>query len=170
MSASAPSTHPRWWAGLLPTAKQLGLWVVSITVVALVSAAIASHFTRQDNLDLAFKQQQMAEVQRFQGSASLLDTGLRAFNDALVDERKIDETRDAMRAAIAQHSSDTANSSNLFGDASTKYNQGLGKLRERLDEAKDPISAIPMEQQAVNLIEQRQIMVRQAVAKIEKMH
>lgn len=161
-----PLPRPRWFAGFMPTARQGTLWFVSILVVALVSAWAASHFTRQDNLELAFKQQQLSDVQLFQASGSKLDQSFRAFNDALIDQRGIDKAREDMRAAIAQHSSETYGLQRVFGDEAVAYIDGLARLSDELDKADKPANAMQMAQTAVDLLEERDAMVKRAEAKI----
>src|SRR5438105_2537637 len=102
----ALSARSRWYTGLLPTARQLVLWVASIVAVAIVSAYFASYFTRNDNLELAFKQQQLSDIQKFQTGATEVDARFRAFNDALVDQQGVEQAREAMRVAVARHASD----------------------------------------------------------------
>jgi hypothetical protein len=167
MSRAVPISPSRWFAGFVPTAKQLSVWLISILVVAFASAYMASYFTRQDNLELAFKQQQLSDIQKFQAGAGALDTSFRSFNDSLVDHKGVEAAREAMRAAIAQHSSDTYSLQRVFGaEASTKYIDGLARLRRQVDETTDPTNAMPMAQTAVNLIGERQAMVKSAEARL----
>lgn len=158
---------PKWFAGLLPTAKQAALWLLSIILVAVVTGWIASHFTRQDNLELAYKQQQLSDIQLFQAGGSKLDESFRAFNDALIAGRGVDAARDSMRSAIAQHSSETYGLKRVFGDDTEVYIDGLARLSGELDGATDPTNAMQMAQTAVDLIQVREAMVKRAEAKLE---
>lgn len=161
-----PLRRPRWFAGFMPTARQAALWFFSILVVAVISAWAASYFTRQDNLELAFKQQQLSDVQLFQASGSKLDESFRAFNDALVDQRGVGTAREAMRAAIAQHSSETYGLQRVFGNEAMAYIDGLARLGNELDKADKPANAMQMAQTAIDLLEERDAMVKRAEAKI----
>ena len=158
--------QPRWFAGLLPTAKQAGLWLASILVAALLGAAATSYFTRQDNLELAFKQQQLSDIQLFQAGGSKLDESFRAFNDALIAGDGVGQAREAMRSAIAQHSSETYGLKRVFGSEATAYIDGLARLSNELNDATEPANSMQMAQTAVDLLEERAAMVSRAEAKL----
>lgn len=169
--AQVVSMSIKWFTDLKPAAMQTGKWLLSLVFVAfitaLVTAYVTSSFTRRDNLELAFKQQQLTDIQRFQTSAGELDSAFRAFNDALVDNEEVAPARDAMREAITKHSSDTFALQRLFGSkGATAYIAQLAKLRQQIDQASSPETAMSMAQSTLDIIAERQRMIRRAEQKI----
>lgn len=154
-------------AGWVPTVKQGGLWLIATIVVAVVGGFVGSYFTKQDNLEIAYKTQKLADIQTFQGSAKALDDSFRAFNDALVDGKEVDEKRNAVRQAIAQHSSDAYGMERVFGRNETqRYIDGLAKFRREVDGVTGPTNAMSMAQTGIDLIRERQAITRTAEKRI----
>lgn len=162
MVQTAPMNR-KWFAGFIPTAKQLFATLALLIVTGLVTA----HFARGTNLEVAIRQQQLTDIQKFQTSATEMDTSFQAFNDALVDSQNIESSRSRFRAAIAHHASDTWAMQNLFGEKRARvYIDHLAHLRDLIDSASDPTNAIPMAQAALDAISERQKMVSDAQEKI----
>ena len=154
--AEATTPQMKLPSGLSHSAKRFVLWFASIVIVAALGAYAGHYFTRSDNLELALKQTQLSELQKFRASGAALDSSFRAFNDSLADKRNVEVARDAMRAAIAQHSADTMASQSLLGEKNVAdYVKNLAALRDQVDKVTNPTNAMPMAQSALNLISAR---------------
>ena len=141
---------------------------VALALLAAVAGGFfGAHFTRNNDLEVAYKTQKLADIQTFQSSAKALDDSFRAFNDALVDGREVDSKRAAIRQAIAQHSSDAFGMERLFGRQETsEYMSRLAKFRREVDRVTAPTDAMGMAQTGIDLVSKRQQLTRNAEKRI----
>lgn len=106
----------------------------ALVIPALVSGGVSYYFTNKQATELAVKQQNTAEVQRFLTSGAALDSSYAAFADAIIDKVEINKSRAALREAIAKHSADAFAMQRIFGETTTNsYLSLLAGLREQVD-------------------------------------
>lgn len=141
---------------------------VGAVVSALVSTPIAYQYAKRANTTLVFQQQRLTDVQQFEATGAALDNAVRQFSDALVDDRGVEPARQALRTAIATHSSNIFAIRNTLGAADyDRYMAELVRLRARADTAVTFEEGVQVWQSTVNLIGYRRRLtdrIRQQVA------
>ena len=161
MANSVSAPHHSKPSGMIRTViAKACVWAGALFVTVAFTAIVTSHFTREDNLYLAQKNQELTQLERFAASGQNLDVSFRAFNDAIVDGKGIANAREKLRAAIAQNSSDTFAYEELIGGGRAKsYMAHLANFRQLVDASTSSANAIPMVQSGLDLVSERRTII-----------
>ena len=136
---------------------------VGAIALILVTAVVTYFATARLNNEASVQQQYLLALQDFNRTGAALDVAITNLADAVVDERGVEAARQGARRAIAEHVGACQGLAEIVGRANmAEYAFGLSKLREYVDDTRNPRSAMLASQARFDLMHNRAIIATEA--------
>jgi len=141
--------------------------ILSAAIGGLFAAWFTYVFTARLNGEAALQQQYLASVQDYISTGSKLDAAVTDLADSILDGQEVRSARQEARQALAAHVASTQSLSQVVGEGNSReYMKGLASLRLLIDDTNGSRSALTMSDARFTVMENRDIIVREARSRI----
>lgn len=140
------------------------LWsALGAVALVLISVALTYVITSRLNNQTAVQQQQAVSLQEYNRTGAAIDVAVTNLSDAIVSGSGVGEARQNARKAIAEHVGASLALAEVVGrENMNAYMEGVSRLRELVDDSRNPRSAMLASQARLDLMQNRETIAAEA--------